>query len=152
MDIPVSLFGSISLDLFHMFSFIYKAGYFIPSKRNHSHRQGDVGKMSVLGAFQARIQQHHWRFAEMEGRSAGQINSGLAATTLRQSLIGMPPVIRKSFPHPHPISFCWLDHGGSMSDLVSLRRSAPSHLDSLILTAPSLIGFNCAGWSYANLI
>lgn len=107
----------------------------------------------VFRAFQASIQQRHWMFAEMEGRSSGQINSALATTTLRQSLLGMPLVIKKPYPYLHSMKRTWGSMSGRVAGLrVSLRRNAPFHLDSPILTAPSLIGFSYAWWSYVNSI
>lgn len=83
-------------------------------------------------------------FAEMEGSSSDQINSALATTTQRQSLLGMPLVIKKLYPHLHCMKRTWGSMSGRVAGLrVSLRRRrTPFHLDSPILTAPSLIGFS----------
>lgn len=82
-------------------------------------------------------------FAEMEGSSSDQINSALATTTQRQSLLGMPLVIKKLYPHLHSMKRTWGSMSGRVAGLrVFLRRRTPFHLDSPILTAPSLIGFS----------
>lgn len=56
----ICLWVSLAISLLiHIFSFIYKTGYFTPKKGNQSHRQGGLGKMSpqnsVLRVLDARL-------------------------------------------------------------------------------------------------